>query len=354
LLAKLAPFITGLTILAALPATPSYKLNSYGFGSGGTASSSTPNYSLEGVTGEVSGQTATTPTYKLKPGFVQTQQANVPKIASFDNHSSTYYDKLHFLIDEQGNPSDAKYALQISTTSDFSSGNKYVKSDLTIGASLVLADYKTYSAWGSSGGSNIIGLANNTTYYLRAKATQGPLTESDYGPSANASTVGQSLSFCLYTGANCAAGGNSVAFGNLPTTTVSDSPSNIKVDFTTNGNFGGKIYIYSTNGGLKSVSAGNYTISSATADLSSASQGFGGRVTAASESSGGPLAAVSPYDGASNNVGILGTTIKELLSSANPLVGGSGSLVIKVKPGVTTPPATDYSDILTLIAAATF
>jgi hypothetical protein len=68
------------TFFASAPATGNYQLNSFGFGSGGTSNSTTPNYSLEGITGEVSGQTATTSTYALKPGFNETQQANVPQV----------------------------------------------------------------------------------------------------------------------------------------------------------------------------------------------------------------------------------------------------------------------------------
>ncbi len=129
-----------LIFFGSVPATTNYQLNSYGFGSGGTANSGTANYSLEGISGEVSGQTSTTATYNVKPGFVETQQANVPKLSSFNNGGNTYYNKLQFIIDEQGNPSDATYALQISTTSNFSSDVNYVKSDLTIGATLTTAD----------------------------------------------------------------------------------------------------------------------------------------------------------------------------------------------------------------------
>src|SRR5437016_121017 len=126
-------------VFGALPATTNYQLNSYGFGSGGTAGTSTPTYSIEGISGELSGQTSSTTTYTQRPGFIETQQANVPQLSSFDNGSGRYYNKLHFVIDQQSNPSDALYALQISTASDFSSNVNYVKSDLTIGPSLVLA-----------------------------------------------------------------------------------------------------------------------------------------------------------------------------------------------------------------------
>jgi hypothetical protein len=339
------------SVLAALPATPTYELNSYGFGSGGSAGSSTPTYSLEGITGEVGGQTSATPTYKLKPGFNETQQANVPKVTL--TNPNNYYDRLKFVIDQQGNPSDAKYALQISTASDFSSGNKYVKSDDTIGSTLTLADYQTYSVWGGSSGAYIIGLSANTTYYLRAKATQSNFTESAYGPSSSAATISQSLSFCMYTNANCAGGGNSVNFGNLLPATVTTSPNNIGVDFATNAALGGNIYIYGQNGGLKSTAA-NYTIFSATANLSSANDGFGAQIVSASQSADGPLSKVSPYNGAGDNVGSVTTLAANIFTSSAPLTGGTGSVLLKAKATSDAPSANDYAEILTLIAAANF
>lgn len=336
---------------AAFPATSTYQLNSYGFGSGGVANSTTSTYALEGIGGEVGGQTSSTLNYNAKPGFTETQQANVPKVTL--SNPSNYYDKLKFVIDQQGNPNDAKYALQISTTSDFSSNINYVKSDLTIGPSLTLADYQTYSVWGGASGANIIGLSPSTTYYLRAKATQGKFTESGYGPSSSAATAGASLSFCLYSGANCGAGGSSVAFGVVLPASVTNSPNNIGLDFATNADLGGRVYIYSVNGGLKTTQA-NYTITSATADLSSVSEGFGAQIASVSQGSGGPLNKVSPYNGSSNNVGLLSTSINTILSSPAPLTGGTAAIQLKAKASNTTPAATDYSETLTLIAAATF
>jgi hypothetical protein len=342
---------------AAMPATSTYKLNSYGFGSGGTANSGTSTYALEGITGEISGQTASTTAYSTLPGFLQTQQANVPKVTL--SNPSNYYDKLAFVIDTQNNPTDALYALQISTTSNFSSNVYYVKSDLTIGATLVLADYQTNTAW-AAGGGKIIGLSANTTYYLRAKAAQhlftqtnGRYTETGYGPSSSAATVGQQFSFCLYSNANCAAGGSSEAFSSLTAGTITNSPTNIGVDFATNANAGGRVYIYSANGGLKSTTA-NYTLASATANLAAVPEGFGAQVVSASQSTGGPLTKVSPYDLSANNVGILATTVNEILKSPNPLTGGTAAIQLQVKPSNITRAATDYSETLTVIAAAIF
>src|SRR4051812_18408148 len=95
----------GIVFFAALPATSTYQLNSYGFGSGG-GTSSTSTYSVEGISGETGSGAPQTTTYKVQTDFVGTEQANVPKIASFDNSSGQYYNKLHFVLDTQGNPTD--------------------------------------------------------------------------------------------------------------------------------------------------------------------------------------------------------------------------------------------------------
>lgn len=344
-----------LIFFGAAPATTNYQLNSYGFGSGGTANSSTATYSLEGTAGEITGQTGTTANYNVKPGYVETQQANVPKLSSFNNNGNTYYNKLRFIIDQQSNPSDAKYALQISTTSNFSSDINYVKSDLTIGPTLTTADYQTYTAWGGGTGSDIIGLTPSTTYYLRVKATQGQFTESAYGPSSTASTVGPQLSFDIDVSASDTETGPPYAtnFGNLLAGSVIDSPQRIWFDFATNANSGGNIYIYGQYIGLRS-SAKNYTIASASGDLGSLSEGFGAQSASAAQTSGGPLSALSPYNGASQNVGLLDTTVRQIYSTSNPVVGGRTSILLKAKSQILTPAATDYTDVITAVASGNF
>jgi hypothetical protein len=344
------------TVLAALPSTSNYQLNSYGFGSGGTANSSTSNYALEGISGEVSSQTASTTNYATKPGFVETQQANVPTVTL--SNPSSYYDKLLFVIGQQNNPTDALYALQVCVGASFSPNcggtTMYVKSDHTLTSTLTTSEYQTYSSWGSGSGTTIIGLASNTTYYIRAKATQGKFTESAYGPSSSAATVGQQLSFCLDNNPNSSCDATtSMAFGSLVAGSVTNSPTNIEALFATNANSGGSVYIYSANGGLNSAHAG-FTITSATADLSVASTGFGAQIASVGQSSGGPLSKVSPYNGSSNNVGILSTSVNTILDSSNPIVGGTSAIQLKAKPSNTTPAATDYAEILTLVAAASF
>lgn len=335
----------GLILFATLPATANYGLNSYGFGSGSTANSTTSNYALEGSTGEISGQAASTATYSAKPAFIQTQQANVPKIATFDNGGGTYYNKLHFVIDQQSNPSDALYLLQISTTSNFSSGVSYVQNDLTINPVFTLSDYQTYAAWGGASGANIVGLLPNTAYYLRAKATQGKFTESDYGPIAGpVSTVNPQLSFSIST--------NTENLGSLLAGSVVSAPSTIDVTFATNAASGGDVYINGKNTGLLST-ARSFTIPSATGDLSSLSHGFGGQVTSTGATSG-TFSSVSPYNVSGTNVGLTDTTIRRIMTASGPVVGGTGSVRLKAKSAAVDPPATDYTETLTMIASASF
>jgi len=342
-------------LFASLPATSNYQLNSYGFGNGGSAGSSTSTYALEGISGEISGATSTTTNYNLKPGFIESQQASAPAIKTFDNGSSTYYNKLHFVIEDTlpnnpNFPSDTLFALQISTTSNFSSNVNYVKSDLTIGASLNTTDYQTYITWGGSSGSNIIGLSPNTTYYLRAKAAQhlfsqsgGRFTESGYGPSLSASTVNPSLSFSVSP--------SSVNIGSLLVNTVVDSPTNISITFATNAASGGAVYANGQNAtaGLHTTK-GNSTIPSATGDLSSLSHGFGAQI------SGTPsqISKVSPYDGSAGNVGVIDTSIRKIFSASAPVTSGSGTVLLKAKSAYSDPAEADYTETVTFVAAATF
>jgi hypothetical protein len=267
--------------LAAAPSTSTYKLNSYGFGSGGTANSGTSTYSLEGISGEISGQTQSTSNYIAKPGFIQTQQAYVPKVSL--SNPGNYFDKLKFIIDTQSNPTDATYALQVKVndvTCNFSTGTiRYVKSDLTLGSTLTTADYLNYTTWGGASGSYAIGLSPGTTYCIRAKATQGKFTESAYGPSASAATLSPNLSFCTYTSSSCSTT-TTLSLGALTAGTITTSTSSIGVDFATNASLGGNVYIYSSTGSLTSSSASS-AISSASADLSTANSGYGAQATMA-------------------------------------------------------------------------
>ena len=343
--------LAGAVWFAGLPASSHYQLDSYGVGSGGTASSTSSNYKVNGLTGETAGSAGST-NYKVGAGEAHEKQANVPIITI--SNGASWYNKLKIVIDPQNNPSDALFAVAIST--DGFATTQYVHSDLTVGSTLTYpTDYQTYAAWGGSTGVLVRGLASSTTYTVKAKAWRGQFTESGYGPTSSAATVDPQLSFDIDVSATDTSTNPpyEIDFGNLLVSTVTNSPQRIWVSLDTNAESGGKVYLSGQNAGLKSLAAA-YTIASATGDLGTLSEGFGAQGASATQSSGGPLALVSPYDGSSDNVGVADTVIRELFTAPAPITAGRGSVILKAKTKPLTPASGDYTEILTAIASASF
>lgn len=342
-----------LMLMLVFPASTNYKLHDFGFGGGGTRDSSSTNYRLDALLGEPSGSELSGTTYNARPGLIFTRQANVPPAPTFTNPSS-YYNRLHLTIAAGGNPSDALFAVAISTDA-FSSDTKYVQSDNTVGAILGTEDYQTYAAWGGGAGEDIVGLTSNTTYTVKVKAMHGDFTETDWGPTASAATVGAQLSFDIDVAPTDTDTDPPFAInlGSLTASTVVTGSDKIWIDLTTNGASGGRVYIVGSNVGLLS-SAATYTISSATANLASANEGFGAQGSSATQSSGGPLSISAPYNVSSDNVGVLDTSIRDIFTTNNPITSGRGSFLLKAKSSSVTPAAADYAETLTVIASASF
>ncbi|HTE58337.1 MAG TPA: hypothetical protein VK694_06340 [Verrucomicrobiae bacterium] len=348
-----AALSVGLVTLFAQSSSGTYRLDSYGIGSGGNAGSQSTTYQSTTISGQTStapGNTSTT--YELQSGVPATHAANVPAAPNMTN-PATYYNKLHIVLDTGGNPTDAKFAVAIST--DSFASTQYVQSDNTVGPTLGSEDWQTYATWGSAAGVDIIGLSSNTTYYAKVKATRGLYTEAKYSAVDTAVTTGQSLTFDIDVSASDIETGPpyTTNFGGLLPGTVTDSPQRIWIDFDTNGTTGGYIFIASVNNGLHSVTTGA-TIASATGDLSVLGAGLGAKSMSATQSAGGPLAVQSPYNGASNNVGVLNSTLAQVYSSGAAITAGRGSLVLKAKSQTSTPAGNDYTDRLTLVAAVGF
>lgn len=344
-------FAGGLAIFAALPATNNYKLHDYGFGAGG-GTTGTSNYSLEGLAGELSGQMTSSDNYGLKSGLLGSRLANLPGAPTWQNPAD-WYNKLQLIIDTSGNPDDTTYAVAISDD-DFAT-TSYVQSDDTVGSALGPEDFRDYSAWGGVGGMSVIGLKPDTSYKVKVKARQGGTSETGFGPEATASTSDVSIIFDIDiddTDAETSEPYN-LEFGSVMPGTVADSPNQIWLDIDSNAESGVFVYVVSNNSGLVS-SAANYTITSVTGDLDVLSEGIGAQNLSVSESSGGPLAPVSPYDGASDNVGTVDNQYRQILTSTGPLSDGRASFLLKLKTNSTTPAAIDYLDIYTLVATAAF
>jgi hypothetical protein len=339
-------------ILFVLPASTTYKLNGYGFGSGGVSDSASTNYKEQSVTGEISGQNGAGTTYNQLPGLLGSEQAGAPLAPTFTNPSN-YYNKLQIILAPGSSPSDATYAIAIS--SDGFSTTDYVKSDNTVGGILASTDYQTYSAWGGSSGFYVIGLAVNTTYTVKVKATQGRYTEGAYSVTASASTVAPALTFDIDVATTDieTSPPYAISVGSLLPATVTTATNLFWVDFDTNGLQGGAVYISGQQGGLHSGSQA-YTITSATADLTSATEGFGVQISTATQASGGPFNADSPYNVSSENVGVIDTTVRKIFDSSGQITSGRGSVYIKAKASSVTPAASDYTETFTIIASAAF
>lgn len=345
---------SGSHVVFAGPTSTNYELKDFAFGSGGTEGSSSNNYNIFGISGETSGDKASSTTYKAGQGLVSTIQANVPPAPTFTNPAN-YYNKLKLIVNNGGNPSDATFAIAISSD-NFSSDTRYVQSDTTVGSTLGSEDWQTFSTWGGASGFTIIGLLPGTTYTVKLMAERGNFTQTGFGPTAQATTDNPSLSFDIDVSSidEETAAPYSLSIGSLTAGSVITAPDKIWADIDTNGTAGATLYVQGTNNGLNSSSA-SYTIASSSTDLSSANEGYGAQGSTTAQLSGGPLEIVSPYNGSSQSVGLLDTNRRIIFdSTASPVFEGRVSFAIKAKASAVTLPASDYNDTLTLIASASF
>ncbi len=336
-------------LFAASPSSTNYILRNYDWGSGGTGSSSSSNYKLNGVSGTQTGNLQSSTNYAMPSGEQNVQNAAVPASPTVSNPSS-YYDRLKVVLNVGTAPSDTKYLIAVS--SDNFVTTYYVQTDNSIGTGVSLTNYQTYTAWGGASGFTMLGLLPSTTYQVKVKALQGQFTGSAYGPTGSAATVAPSLSLSLTTTLTSTPP-FSVNFASLTAGSVVNGGADALLDITSNAVNGGSIYVQSVNAGLSSSSTGT-TISSASGDLSSAASGYGAQVTSTSQAAGGPLTSQNPYNGAGNNVGALANTLQTLLSTSGPVTTGSATVRLMAKADAITPSATDYSDTLTFVAAMNY
>ena len=348
-----APLRLGFVFLFVLPASTNYQLKDFNYGGGGVGNATSSNYAVMGTLGEQNEDQLQGTNYDLGAGLVFTNQANVPPAPTFTNPAN-YYNKLKLILATGSNPSDTKFAIA-SSTDNFSSDTRYVQNDNTVGSTLGTEDYQTYSTWGGASGFLIIGLLANTTYTVKVKAWQGKYTETGYGPTASVATVGQKLTFDIDVSASDTDTSPpfTTNFGDLIAGAVTSSPEKIWVDFDTNGESGGRVYVVASNAGLTSSRA-SYTISAVTGNLTALSEGFGAQGSTATQTSGGPFDIATAYNLSSNNVAVTDTTVREIFTTSGPVTGGRGSFLLKAKSSAVTPAASDYTETLTVIASASF
>lgn len=354
----ISQFVIAPLVLAQVPpASNNYKMLEYGFGAGGTASSSSNTYSLFGTLGQVDQGSPASNLYNIGAGLEYEIQASEAAKPSLTNPANLY-NMLHLTVVRGGNdPVDYQYAIAISASD--AAHFQYVQVDHTLGSTLNDNNWQSYAAWGGANGFNIVGLIPGTTYYARVTARQGRFfTQSSWSPTATAATIDPTLSFDINIGATDTPTSPPyiLNIGNLSPGSVTTSSKKAWVDISSNATGGVFISINGTNNGLLSSTA-SQTINSQTADLTAQPSGYGAQSTNVGQTSGGPMEALSPYNSSvvTNNVGIIDSSKRYIYdSSQNPVTGGSVAFQLKAKASNTTPSAPDYTDTITVLATGSF
>lgn len=342
-------FSVGFAQTIASPSSSHFIIEQYGFGSGGIASASSANYLFSGLSGEVETASLSSTNFIALPGLTYTEQPNIP--APSVTNPSSYYNKLHIVVNPANYPNDTTFAIQVSSGSaDFSQNVYYVQNDNTLGGPIY---FQTYSLWGSATGFDLIGLYPGTTYYIRAAAKRGVYQQGPWSATANGATINSTFSFNIVTTSQ-GTPPFSVNIGQVNAGAITTSSDKVTVTISTNATNGGLVYLYGANTGLK-TSYANYTIGSSTTNLTGATEGYGARGTTVTQTSGGPMELVSPYAGSGNNVGILDTSQRLFADSTQtPVTSGQASFELQAKASSTTPSAPDYTDTITVIGTGSF
>ncbi len=343
--------LTALLLFATFSSSSNYGLNSYSVGPAGTSNSRSTTYYTQSAGGEVSGSGTASTHDNGSSGGVQAEQLAVPQAPTVSNGSSTYYNHLLVTLNNNAGtnsyPADVTFSVGVSTTNCFTSACvgsgavKFVQTGGSLGSSQF---YQTYSAWGSGSGTSVVGLTPSTTYYVAVAAMQGTFTDTEYGASASAATTSPSLTFSVTP--------STLSFSSLlPGTTFTSGT--VTFSLATNATYGANIYNAGQNGGLHSTLTSS-TIPALTGTLSSSSHGFGLQGVTASQTSGGPLSIDSPYNGSGSTVGTESTSFTPVFTTSAAVVGGSATLNMQAKAASSDPASTDYAEVLTFLAAASF
>jgi len=347
----LASLGVGLLVFASFASSTHYSLNSYSVGPAGTNNAHSSTYYTQSTGGEISGNGTVSGHFNGSSGGVQAEQLAVPQAPTVSNNSGTYYNELLVTLNDNAGtnsyPSDVTFSIGVSTANCFtsacinSSAVQFVQTGGSLGSSQF---YQSYSAWGSGSGTTITGLSPNTTYYVAVAAKQGTFTNTEYGASTSAATGAPSVTFSLTP--------NTLSFSNILPNTVYTS-STVSFTLATNADYGGNIYNAGKYGGLYSPSR-SYTLPSATTNLATAQHGFGLQGASVGQTSGGPMAIDSPYNGTGNSVGVESTTYTPIFTTTAPVTGGTATMNMQAKASGTDPASTDYQEIMTFVAAASF
>lgn len=162
-------------------------------------------------------------------------------------------------------------------------------------------------------------------------------------------SVPQTFSFAL--------SGNTDPLGALSTSSVVSSPTPRTVTINTNAKNGWYAWAQDSNTGLNSASAAN-TIASTTpgtnSTLSIGADGYNTGVTQSQVGGSGTITVAAPFVGGASTGGGLDTSLRTIASSNGTADTAVLTLTNNVAISPTTPPATDYTDTITVIGAGLF
>lgn len=290
------------------------------------------------------------------------------------------YNRAKIEINVSGNPDDVKYALQISTDSNFASNVYYVsgitkllKTDLELTDFLYKCEWEGTVSAGYCGSPNttlqkynILGLNPSTTYYVRASSFQGVdeseiFSQSDWGPSLSVATQATSITFDIDV-ASSTAGSSTPPYiiSNLQILPESIYTTTDYIVFrvTSNALNGAEVQIKGENGELENAATAD-VISAFTGDLAGTANGYGVRNDSATNSQinsgylGDITVAASPIDftdvGATHKVGGPTTSFVKLFDSNSlPIFTGVSAYKVKVKADFSKRPGS-YQERLVIL-----
>lgn len=312
-----------------------YRIEGEKIGPGGQAEDS-PNYSILSVIGETLTGVAEGISHKVRGGSNPVIEANTPRAPTLSNPAG-YYNKLRFIVDPSGNPTDCEFSLAI--TDDDWATIKYIQADNTVGEPII---WKTYSSWGGAIGELVTGLLPDTAHKVKSKARCGKYTESPWGPESSAATIS------TYIIADIA--GTTVSFDELSFENISTALPPTLLTVSTNAESGYVIRVRGKgNGaeaGLYSQSA-NTVIASLTTTLTPGVEGYGIQASSAAAS------IANPYDGSGTDVGGLSRNLQDLGRNSGPVLSEIITVIAKATVAKETAVA-DYTDTLTFIITTTY
>jgi hypothetical protein len=163
-------------------------------------------------------------------------------------------------------------------------------------------------------------------------------------------TVPAAFSFAL--------SGNTDALGSLTTGSVSSSPTPRTATINTNAKNGWMVWAKDANTGLSSAAASKIigsTTPGSNSTLSAGTEGYNTGVTQSQVGGTGTITVATPFvGGSSGKGGGLDTTLRTLASSTGTADTAVLTLTNNAAISALTPPASDYTDTITVVGAGLF